>query len=149
MPVIARGGLPVGLDFTGGTAVVARFASPVSEDDVRHAIPGDETVQRYGPAADRALLIRLPQTPGDAARMDQEIEAGVTIVTKALADAKLPAFEIAGSQMVGAAIGADLQKKGRAGDGRVARGHQRVHRAAIPSELRRRRHRRDRARHRR
>ena len=65
-PVIARGGIPVGLDFTGGTAVVARFASPVSEDEVRRAIPGDETVQRYGPAADRALLIRLPQTPGDA-----------------------------------------------------------------------------------
>jgi SecD/SecF fusion protein len=111
-PVIVRGGIPIGLDFTGGTAVIARFATPVSEDEVRRAIPGDETVQRYGAAADRTLLIRLPQTPGDAARMDQEIEAGVTIVTDALKGAKLPAFEIAGSQMVGAAIGADLQKRG-------------------------------------
>jgi preprotein translocase SecF subunit len=112
VPVIARGGIPVGLDFTGGTTVVARFGSAVSEDEVRRAIPGDETVQRYGPAADHALLIRLPQAPGDAARMDQEIEAGVTRVAEALRGATLPAFEIAGSQMVGAAIGADLQKKG-------------------------------------
>ena len=110
--VIGRGGIPVGLDFTGGTAVVAKFESPVVEDDVRRAIPGDETVQRYGPPEDRTLLIRLPQTPGNSARMDEEIEAGVTTVTKALAEAKLPAFEIAGSQMVGAAIGADLQRKG-------------------------------------
>jgi hypothetical protein len=39
--------------------------------------------------------------------MDQEIEAGVALVTTAMRDAELPAFEIAGSQMVGAAIGAD------------------------------------------
>ncbi len=110
--ITARGGIPVGLDFTGGTAVVARFTAPVTEDDVRRAIPGDETVQRYGQAQDRTLLIRLPQTPGSAARMDQEIEAGVTTVTRALGEARLPAFEIAGSQMVGAAIGADLQRKG-------------------------------------
>jgi preprotein translocase SecF subunit len=48
----------------------------------------------------------------NTARMDQEIEAGVTLVTTAMRDAKLPPFEVAGSRMVGAAIGADLQKKG-------------------------------------
>jgi SecD/SecF fusion protein len=111
-PVVARGGMPVGLDFTGGTAVVAKFTSPVSEDDVRRAIPGDETVQRYGPVEDGALLIRIPQTSNIAARMDREIEAGVTLVTTAMRDEKLPPFEVSGSRMVGAAIGADLQKKG-------------------------------------
>ena len=111
-PIAVRGGFPIGLDFTGGTAIVAKFTSPVSEDDVRRAIPGDETVQRYGPAEDRALLIRISQTSQDAARMDQEIDAGVTTVTTAMRDANLPAFEVAGSQMVGAAIGADLQRKG-------------------------------------
>ena len=60
--LIARGGLPLGLDFTGGTAVVARFSAPVSEDDARRAIPGDVTVQRYGAVSDRALLIRLAQS---------------------------------------------------------------------------------------
>ena len=148
-PVIARGGIPVGLDFTGGTAVVARFASPVSEDDVRRAIPGDETVQRYGPAADRALLIRLPQTPGDAARMDQEIEAGVTIVTKALGDGEASGVRDRRQPDGRRRDRRGPAEEGRARDGRVARGHQRVHRAAIPPELRRRRHRRDRARHRR
>jgi len=109
----ARGGLPLGLDFTGGTAVVVKFESPVSEDDVRRAIPGDETVQRSGAASDHTLLIRLPQPAATGATTaEAEIEAGVNSVRAALADARMPAFEIIGSEMVGPAIGRDLQKKG-------------------------------------
>ena len=110
--VVARGGIPVGLDFTGGTAVIARFASPVSEDEVRRAIPGDESVQQYGAREDHSLLIRLPQSSDGAARMETEIDAGVNAIKTALGEARVPSFEIAGSQMVGAAIGADLQRKG-------------------------------------
>ncbi len=107
--LVARGGLPLGLDFTGGTTVVTRFAAPVSEEDVRRAIPGEETVQRYGDAPDRTLQIRLAQTLTDVSATD--IEAGVDFVKTSLAAAPLPAFEIAGSEMVGPAIGADLQRK--------------------------------------
>ena len=110
--IAARGGMPIGLDFTGGTAVVTTFASAVSEEDVRRAIPGDESVQQYGPAENHALLIRLPQSAEGAARMETEIEAGVTAIRAALDAAQLPPFQIEGSQMVGAAIGADLQRKG-------------------------------------
>jgi preprotein translocase subunit SecF len=105
--VIARGGLPLGLDFTGGTSVVAAFAAPVSEDDVRRAIPGEETVQRYGSAADRTVLIRVPQPPSVT-----DPAAGVSAIRSALEDANLPAFEIRGSEMVGPAIGQDLRRKG-------------------------------------
>ena len=60
----ATRGIPLGIDFSGGTLVVVEFAQQgVAEDDVRGAvalIPGDEVVQRYGPAADRQFLIRLP-----------------------------------------------------------------------------------------
>ena len=111
--IYARGGLPAGLDFTGGTAVVTRFTDPVSEDDIRRAIPGEETVQRYGPASDNAVLIRLPLSeaaPG--ADSGVAMESGVNLVRTALSSASLPAFEIRGSEMVGAAIGADLQRKG-------------------------------------
>ena len=57
-------GLPLGIDFSGGTLVVAEFAQQgVTEDDVRDAVatlPGDEVVQRYGSADERRFLIRLP-----------------------------------------------------------------------------------------
>ena len=57
-------GLPLGIDFSGGTLVVVEFKQPgVTEDEVRNAVarlPGDEVVQRYGPADERRFLIRLP-----------------------------------------------------------------------------------------
>jgi SecD/SecF fusion protein len=110
LALLAVRDVPLGLDFTGGTAVVARFTAPVNEDDVRRAIPGDATVQRYGAASDRALLIRLAQAPTGADDID--IDAGVTSVKTALAAANLPAVEFDGTEMVGPAIGADLQRKG-------------------------------------
>jgi SecD/SecF fusion protein len=102
-----RGGLSPGLDFTGGTSIVAKFAAPVVEEDVRSAIPGDEIVQRYGPASDHALLIRIPQPPATT-----DPEAGVATITAALGTAGLPAFEIAGSEMLGPAIGREMRQKG-------------------------------------
>ena len=33
--VMSRGGMPMGIDFTGGTIVVVRFEQPVAEDAVR------------------------------------------------------------------------------------------------------------------
>ena len=56
--------MPLGIDFTGGTLVVVEFAQEgVTEEQVRAAVsglPGDAVVQRYGAAAERQFLIRLP-----------------------------------------------------------------------------------------
>jgi preprotein translocase subunit SecF len=82
----------------------------VSEEDARRAIPGDVTIQRYGTTPDRSLLIRLAQSP--TAVEDTDVETGVNTIAAALAAAPLPPFEIGGSEMVGPAIGADLQRKG-------------------------------------
>ena len=49
--MLARGGMPLGIDFTGGTLVVVKFDKPVHEDTVRKALdvlPGDKVVQQYG-----------------------------------------------------------------------------------------------------
>ena len=62
--MLARGGVPLGIDFSGGTIVTVKFAQPVSEEAVQNAIPGEETVQRYGEPADNEMLIRLPQIAG-------------------------------------------------------------------------------------
>ena len=62
---VAQGGLPLGVDFSGGTIVVVKFQEPVSEQVVRDAIPGDEeVVQTYGEPGDHEILVRLPQIEG-------------------------------------------------------------------------------------
>jgi SecD/SecF fusion protein len=104
-------GIPLGLDFTGGAAAVAEFDEPVSEEDVRQAIPGGATVQRYGAASDRTVQIRLPQraSAGDG---DTEDAAGVHAIETALDASSLPASRIVGTTTIGPSIGKDFQKKG-------------------------------------
>ena len=107
-------GLPLGIDFSGGTLVVVEFAGPgATETDVRAAVaplPGDEVVQRFGPAGARQWLIRLPQIPLE--ETGDRLEAGAERVTQALRAAAVPAFEIVDRQLVSAAISTDLQRRG-------------------------------------
>jgi protein-export membrane protein SecD/preprotein translocase SecF subunit len=111
---IATRGLPLGIDFSGGTLVVVEFAEPhITEEAVRGAVaplPGDEIVQRYGPVDDRRFLVRLP-LPADANPTDA-LEAGARQVTEALSAANRPPFEIVNRELVSAAIGEDLQRRG-------------------------------------
>ena len=104
--------------FAGGTSAVIEFASPgVTEDDVRQAVaplPGDESVQRYGSAGDRRFQVRLPlsgELSGDESG-DDALESGLARLTTALTKGALPAFEIVERDLVSAAIGADLQRRG-------------------------------------
>src|SRR5262245_65966514 len=65
--LIVTKGMPLGIDFSGGTLIVVQFDQPVTETQVRDAVeplPGEEVVQQYGAASERRMLIRLPQTEG-------------------------------------------------------------------------------------
>jgi SecD/SecF fusion protein len=109
---MAMRGIPLGIDFAGGTAAVVDFAGAPSEEEIRRAVaplPGDEAVQRYGPPADGRFLIRLPLVGGQS---DDALESGLGRLTGALTSAGLPAFEIVERELVSAAIGADLQRRG-------------------------------------
>lgn len=112
---MATRGLPLGIDFSGGTLVVAEFAERgVTEEQVRAAVaalPGDEVVQRYGPASDRRFIIRVPLTEGTAPD-GAALEASVRQVTQALTDSSLPASQIVERELVSAAIGKDMQRRG-------------------------------------
>ena len=107
-------GLPLGIDFSGGTLVIVGVRQQgVTEDDVRDAVaplPGDEVVQRYGSADERRFLIRLPLA--QVAEPGTSLEAGAQQVTQALQAAHLPAFQIVDRELVSAAIGEDLQRRG-------------------------------------
>jgi len=61
---LLKGGVPLGIDFSGGTLVVLQFDQAVHEDQVRKAldaVPGDKIVQKYGDEAAHQIMIRLPQ----------------------------------------------------------------------------------------
>jgi len=111
---MATRGLPLGIDFSGGTLVIVQFEQPVTEDQVRDAIgnviPGDEVVQQYGDAADRQILVRLPQS--EQVEQGASLEQGAVQIREALQKAGLPKFEVISTEVVGPVIGADLQRRG-------------------------------------
>jgi preprotein translocase subunit SecF len=110
---MATRGIPLGIDFTGGTLVIVKFAGPVSEDTVRSALaslPGDKVVQQYGDASANEVLVRLPQS--SEAEEGFTLEKGSADIEAALTAADVPAYEIIGREFVGPTIGEDLQRKG-------------------------------------
>jgi len=108
---VAQGGLPLGVDFSGGTIVVVKFQEPVSEQVVRDAIPGnEEVVQTYGEPGDHEILVRLPQIEG--AEEGTSLEEGANRVVAALQGAGVPTFETVRTEIVGPVIGRELQLKG-------------------------------------
>jgi preprotein translocase subunit SecF len=111
--VVRGGGLPLGVDFSGGTIVVVQFEGAVNADDVRRAvdvIDGDEVVQRYGVPEDNEWLIRLPQIEG--AEEGAALGEGAARIVDALTAAGLPSFEVLSTEVVGPVVGADLQRRG-------------------------------------
>ena len=111
--MIATKGMPLGIDFSGGTLIVVQFEQPVTEEQVRNAVdplPGEEVVQQYGATSERRMLIRLPQTEG--AVEGNSLEQASTNVEAALKKAGLPTFSIVNRELVSAVIGRDLQLRG-------------------------------------
>lgn len=111
--MMATRGLPLGIDFTGGTLMIVDFSEPVHEDAIRDAIddlPGEKIVQSYGDEGSNEFLIRLPQTGETEEGFN--LEATALAVTAALDAAGLPSYEVISREFVGPTIGADLQRKG-------------------------------------
>jgi preprotein translocase subunit SecF len=111
--IISRGGMPMGIDFSGGTIVIVKFDQPVSETQVRSAvdpIAGEEVVQQYGEAGDNSWLVRLAQS--QTAEQGTNLETGSQQILDALTKAGLPSYEILSREIVGPVIGADLQRRG-------------------------------------
>jgi preprotein translocase subunit SecF len=109
--VMATRGLPLGIDFSGGTLIVVKFQQPVQEGAVRDAlasIEGDKVIQPYGDPGQNEWLIRLPQVERDGETLEQGGEA----VVEALRSAGLGEFEVLQRDAVGPVIGRDLQRKG-------------------------------------
>src|SRR5687768_16004023 len=92
---IATRGLPLGIDFSGGTFLVAQFEQPVTTQQVRDAVsslPGDEVVQQFDDPARNQISIRLQRAEGSDSA--DALEQGSREVTALLQKGGLPKFEI-------------------------------------------------------
>src|SRR5215210_3707568 len=110
-------GLPLGVEFSGGTIVILQFdQQPPDPSVVRAALerdlPGEgqnAVIQRYGPEAQRQILVRVPS-------VGEESGAGLAQtadrVVNALHKAGLGNFKVNGTEIVGPAVGTELKQKG-------------------------------------
>ena len=106
-------GVPLGIDFSGGTILVVKFEQPVSDDQVRQAlvsaIAGEQVIQSYGDAASNQKLIRVPQPLSEEGNA---LDANAKAVIDGLTKANLGKFEVVSQELVGPVVGGDLQRKG-------------------------------------
>jgi preprotein translocase subunit SecF len=111
---VARGGVPMGIDFTGGTVVIVKFEQVVPEDAVRRALDTlstEKVVQQYGNAVDHEVLIRMPEA-GKTQEQGTSLDQGARALVDALTKANLGKFDVISTEIVGPVIGKDLQLKG-------------------------------------
>ena len=110
-------GLPLGVEFSGGTVVIVQFDqqppdSSVIRSALERAMPGEgqnAVIQRYGPEAARQYMIRVPDVGEEAgAGLSQKAEK----VVDSLKKANVGSFKPAGTEIVGPAVGEDLRRKG-------------------------------------
>jgi preprotein translocase subunit SecF len=111
--LMTTGGVPLGIDFTGGTLVVVEFDQPVTEEAIRNAlagVPGEKVVQRYGNPGENQILIRmpLPMAEESGAALEQQAAS----IVDSLRKAGLPSFDVLSTDIVGPVIGEDLQRRG-------------------------------------
>ena len=108
---VFSGGLALGIDFTGGRQIVLRFERQPDPQRLRTIFKEtglDIQIQRFGPAEDRAVMLRTgvdadDEVAGERIRQTLKAEAAAT---------EFGAFEQLSSDYVGAQVGAELRRKG-------------------------------------
>jgi preprotein translocase subunit SecF len=107
-------GIPMGVEFAGGTVVIAQFERPVSIEQVRGALDrsfqgGDTVVQSYGDASQNQVMMRVPQV---GAEQGGSLSSTQTQIEAALKQSGMPGFKVVGSEIVGPVVGQELRTKG-------------------------------------
>jgi preprotein translocase subunit SecF len=109
-------GLPLGVDFAGGSIVIVKFQAATSVEKVRGAIStmpngvgNDAVVQEYGNPSEHMVLVRVAQT---AAQSGQNLSQDADAVVAALKQANIGTLEVVGTEIVGPVVGEQLKKQG-------------------------------------
>ena len=121
--VIWKTGLPKGIEFSGGTVVVVKFAQTPDVDHIRGVLPGggsNAVVQTYGAPADNTVSIRVHTTGAEAGQgLSQSADAVVAALNQGglgpIANEICKPGQancIVGRNIVGPTVGAELQQRG-------------------------------------
>ena len=114
--VIMTRGLQKGVDFEGGTIVILKFDQQPDLGKIRgalaaSAVGGDAVVQRYGPAENRDVLIRVRRTGQESGGgLSREVDA----IVNALRAGNAGSFKVPpeGTEIVGPVVGEQLRRQG-------------------------------------
>jgi preprotein translocase subunit SecF len=108
-------GIPLGIEFAGGTAVIVEFAQPTTVQQVRAAMdksfPGgaeNVIVQTFGDPSLRQVMIRVPHV---GAEQGTSLSSAKQQVVDALNKGGVGPFKESGTQIVGPAVGQELRSK--------------------------------------
>ena len=113
--LIASRGLAKGVDFEGGSIVIAKFSPPKEIHEVRSALSanlpggGEAVVQEYGPRENGTVMIRVRRT-GEESGGDLSREADAVVA--ALKKSNLGALTVEGTEIVGPVVGEQLRRRG-------------------------------------
>ena len=115
--MIATKGLPMGIEFAGGTGVVAKFDREPSVEGIRDALNKhyqfggqDAIVQSYGTAGSRQVMVRVPQVGAEKGADLSTISGAIEAALKM--EPGLGGFSIESRQIVGPSVGEELARKG-------------------------------------
>lgn len=106
-------GIPLGVDFKGGTLVYVKFDQTAPPADaIRQAADRagikDARIQTFGKTADNTVIVSLPERDTSEAALD----AGRSAIVDALkADPKVGSFKVINTEIVGPQVGAQLRKQ--------------------------------------
>lgn len=107
-------GIPRGIEFAGGTAVISQFDQQPSIAQVRAALSQsfsgqDVIVQQYGDASLRQIMVRVPEVGKEEGA---SLSTAAQKVEAALKAANLGNVTTVGTEVVGPAVGQELTSKG-------------------------------------
>jgi preprotein translocase subunit SecF len=114
---IAVRGLPRGIEFAGGTGIVAQFDRDLSVEAVREALNRnyefggqDAIVQSYGNPGSRQVMVRVPQVGAEKGTDLATVSAAVEGALRK--DPSLGNFSIVKREIVSPSVSEQLQSKG-------------------------------------
>jgi len=109
LAIVYRGGLNMGIDFSGGTLIQVKFSEPTKPDAIRDALQnlgiGRSAIQQVGAASDNEFIIRSDISEEKAKRVSDDIQSRLD---EAFGSGKATILRV---EMVGPKVGQDLRQK--------------------------------------